>query len=673
MAGRQDFRIIAVALGALVLCGAGAVQAQVRVGDVGEEPGMSSFRSDADLVRFLRAAQPATPPAPPPPPEYIPMPVMVMPVVPLPTVSLPNMGNASAVGPIVTYSDGAADSGADEIVVTGSAAADSITNTQVVGVDEGGIVKVRGDTFVILRRGRLFTVSTAGGSLTPVDAVNAFPSGVDGSEDWYDEMLISGDTVAVIGYSYGRGGTEINRFHLSSDGRLTFRDSWHLRSDDYYSSRNYASRLIGDRLILYSPLYLNAWSDEVLETLPGLDRWSPGKTEPDFKRFVSGRDVYVPAPLRRNPEFGLDMMHTVQSCDLSAEDLNCTATVVLGPEGRTFYVSQDAVYVWTNERWDADVEAPGWLFRIPLEGGKPSAVMVQGAPVDQFSFREDESADQLDVLVTSDSLGAAMWDAESAGGVPRLLRLPLRRFGDGTRSALRSDYTPLPSLGEDTSVERDRYVGDHLLYSMSRWTPDESVSQLVVVPLRGRSAATVLDFPEGVDRIEALGRDALVIGSDRDAAFVTVDLTSGGAPAFADRYVQANASEAESRSHAFFYRPDPGSNGADGLLGLPVTIAAEAHGNDVAFSGDTADMLFLRRQDRRLSNFGRLTARGPGDEDDGCVASCVDWYGNARPIFLGDRVFALLGYELVEGDRHGAAIRETRRVNFAPPAKRREE
>ena len=27
----------------------------------------------------------------------------------------------------------------------------------------------------------------------------------------------------------------------------------------------------------------------------------------------------------------------------------------------------------------------------------------------------------------------------------------------------------------------------------------------------------------------------------------------------------------------------------------------------------------------------------------------MDWYGNARPIFIGDRTFALLGYELVEG------------------------
>ena len=54
--------------------------------------------------------------------------------------------------------------------------------------------------------------------------------------------------------------------------------------------------------------------------------------------------------------------------------------------------------------------------------------------------------------------------------------------------------------------------------------------------------------------------------------------------------------------------------------------------------------------------------------DDKCRASCVDWYGNARPLFLRGRVFALLGYEIVEGAVDTGRIREVRRVNFAPQA-----
>jgi hypothetical protein len=65
----------------------------------------------------------------------------------------------------------------------------------------------------------------------------------------------------------------------------------------------------------------------------------------------------------------------------------------------------------------------------------------------------------------------------------------------------------------------------------------------------------------------------------------------------------------------------------------------------------------------QLSELGALSAR-PGVVSDGCRASCVDWYGNARPLFLGGRIFALLGYELVEGSLVGEDLTELRRVSF---------
>ncbi len=77
-------------------------------------------------------------------------------------------------------------------------------------------------------------------------------------------------------------------------------------------------------------------------------------------------------------------------------------------------------------------------------------------------------------------------------------------------------------------------------------------------------------------------------------------------------------------------------------------------------------MLFLRRDQRAFAPAGELGANVRGVADDACKASCVDWYGNARPIFLGPRVFALLGYELVEGRLDNGRIREQRRLNFAP-------
>ena len=117
-----------------------------------------------------------------------------------------------------------------------------------------------------------------------------------------------------------------------------------------------------------------------------------------------------------------------------------------------------------------------------------------------------------------------------------------------------------------------------------------------------------------------------------------------------------SAGQGESRSHAFFYSPDPNSrDGASGTLGLPVAKAVEERYR--RFFGSDA---------HRFSPAGELDAQLAHVADDGCRASCVDWYGNARPIFWRGRIFALLGYELVEGEMAGGRIRETARTNFAP-------
>src|SRR5262249_9273943 len=153
--------------------------------------------------------------------------------------------------------------------------ADSVTNVQHAGVDEGGIVKVHGDHLVVLRRGRLFTVRIGDNQLKPVAVVDAFGPGIDPQGAWYDEMLVSDRTIVVIGYSHARGGSEIGLFDIAPDGQLAYKGTYHLRSNDYYSSRNYASRLIGDKPVMYSPLYLNAYAPNPFESFPALRKWRP--------------------------------------------------------------------------------------------------------------------------------------------------------------------------------------------------------------------------------------------------------------------------------------------------------------------------------------------------------------------------------------------------------------
>lgn len=547
---------------------------------------------------------------------------------------------------------------------TADRAPESITNTQEVGVDEGGIVKNAGDYLVVLRRGRLFTVRTGGGALTPVDTIDAFPPGATNpGSTWYDEMLIAGDQVIVIGYSYGSSGTEVSRFHLSGDGKLSYHDTHYLRSGDYYSSSNYATRLIGDELILYTPIYAN-WHD-LDQSLPSIREYGSEQQQ----LLVKPQDFLVAEPYRSG-RFPVDVLHTVTRCDLSAADLDCSATAIAGTWSRAFYVSREAVYAWTGQSvagWEDDAaRTPGQLYRIPLDGSRPGAVQVAGSPVDQFSFAEDADDGVLRVVLRDVGNGEGMWASEYSMGKISLATVPFASFDNGAGILVRGNYRELPE--PEGWRFQNRFVGDYLLYSAAEYAREGETPIVYAVPLDGR-AVQQLSLTHGITRFDRMGSDAIAVGPSSDGALGFSALSLGKQAKLEDTTMLAAANEGETRSQAFFFRPDAGSrDGLSGTLGLPITRRAERNGAE--FLGSGSAIAFLRREDRKLKSAGELAARTENARDDGCVASCVDWYGNARPIFMGDRIFALMGYEVVEGSMSDGRIREQRRISFAPSGKR---
>jgi hypothetical protein len=539
--------------------------------------------------------------------------------------------------------------------------ADSITNTQEANVDEGGIVKAHGDFLVVLRRGRLFTVRVGDDSLRPVSHVDAFGPGIDPSGGWYDEMLLSGNTVVVVGYSYQRGGTEIGLFDLDRAGRITYRATYHLRSNDYYSSRNYASRIVGNKLVFYSPMYLPVWGGAKVarQSLPAMRKWHSGATPAEFTRIVAPTSIYRPVT-----GFGAQALHTVTVCDLAKRDLTCKATAMMGPPGRTFYVSEKAVYVWmTDWAWhDGASKQRSMLARMPLDGGGPSALVTAGAPVDQFSFAE--RGDQLDVLVRSDSSGDAMWAPEVSAGDVALLRLPIASFSSAVTVVPASRYTSLPKPSGNAWAFQNRFVGDWLLYGTGMswgWAKPKVEGALVAFHASDAHASpTSLTLSHGVDRIEAMGKNAVAIGSDgKDLHFTAIAL--GASAKTEGHFVRPGASQGETRSQGFFYQPQSGN---DGMLALPVRSAAQP-GFAQLVEG-SASIVFVKNHALDFQPMGELAASRLRSNNDACRASCVDWYGNARPIFWRGRIFALMGYELVEGKLDGDRIAERRRIDFAP-------
>ena len=547
---------------------------------------------------------------------------------------------------------------------------ESVTNTQTAGVDEGGIVKVHGDHLVVLRRGRIFTIDISGKSLKPVSTVDAFAPGTSGNA-WYDEMLISDNTVVVIGYSYGKGGTEVILFDISKNGQLSYKSTYVLRSNDYYSSRNSASRLVGNKLIFYTPMYLNLYGN-ARDNFPAMYEWKQG-TQQDFKPIAPATQIY-----RVNDDIdptGGIALHTVQVCDLSVQPMNCKASGILGPSGREFYVSQDAVYIWTvpynNYRAEKDAPVNSAVFRLPLDNkAAPTALKTLGGPIDQFSFLESEG--HLNVLLRAEGPSASMWSSEIGSNNLALLRVPLSEFGDGTTAAPIKNYHALPQPTGGYSLQ-NRYIGDFLVYgSGTTWgsysTDQQQVAAYIMNYKQPQVKPAALPIDHSVDRIEALGSYPLVVGTkEGDLYFSSLSpkvLTSADSIIRVVRvgeYKLEGAAQGETRSHGFFYKPSDAENG---ILGLP--FQNNGRGGWSQLKDVSNGIIYLQNNKLKLSDVGILAANPAPNTNDNCKASCTDWYGNSRPLFVKGRVFALMGYELVEGKITNQKIVEVQRLDFTP-------
>jgi hypothetical protein len=526
--------------------------------------------------------------------------------------------------------------------ITVSAAAvrvDEDTNQQHQGIDEGGLVKKAGDVLVVLRRGRLFTIDTSGAHLATIDMADlAKDSATVGSHDWYDELLVVERTVIVIGYSNSRGGTEVVLFNLREGGRLEHRATYNLRSDDYYSGENYASRLVGGKLILYTTRSLPDEPDN-LDWLPAARRWTPDGRAAGFERIVSWDRVFKPS----GSLGAFPTVHTMVTCDPLAVAFTCTGTVLLGDYLSVYYASPTAGYAWTQD-WSGYPEGKptSVVYRFAYDGSPISALHVAGEPRNQLAFLESDDA-HLNVVVH--------WQDAEDIFVTSLLRVPLSAFGDGSAAAHPDSYRELARRFDWFSI---RFIGDFVLVGGA--SAAATNEPLIVAGWRSPRMFT-LPMQHGAERIEAMGNDAIVIGSNGgDLGMTAISLAAGPKVAATMRF--EGARQSESRTHGFLYRAE---SAHEGVFGLPLLSSSA--------TSEFASVVFMRNRHLSLSVAGRLDA-SETDVEDNCLVSCVDWYGNARAIFSGGRVFALMGYELIEG-RIGSdgRVAETQRLNFNPGAR----
>lgn len=503
---------------------------------------------------------------------------------------------------------------------------EEITNVQEAGVSEGGIVMNVGDHLVMLRRGRLYTVDVAhSGEARAIDSMRVAPTEELNSRVWYDEMLVRGDRIYVVGYRFGArifdgdrrrgnfsGATEITSFTIDKEGALSRGKSTFFESHDYFSGSNYASRLVDGQLIFYMPYRnLRASMDEPIPQFPRFLEYEGGNrfaaTEPIFE----ATDVVRPVEMPERPTF-----HTVMRCDLPDDmSLDCEATSLLSGWGREFYVSPKRVFLWSGDH----------VLAISQSDGTAKAHAVHGRPINQFSFSERDGS--LRVAVTGGRRGL------------ELLDLPLSDFDRYGQQSVSERATLITGKVRGGWGLQNRHVdGWYLAGSQEGLFAHHIESQTtkhfpVDERLDGHGAR--------VSRIEAApGIGAIVAYEDRSRQgdLVLNTLRLGRSAEIVSGTTMENMAIGESRSHGFFFRPDE----QGGTFGLPVI------GSSGGWWGSGASNIAFFRADRGGDIDLRGTISSSTDAGGTCETSCIDWYGNTRPIFLRDRVYALMGSEFVE-------------------------
>lgn len=619
------------------------------------------------------------------------------------------------------------------VVVTGSRVAParnpSITNNQMRGVEEGDIVKQIDHYLLVLQDGRIFVIDIAAGGdgrLALTDRIDVYrdPS----SEMWYDEMLVFGDRVLVTGYSYDEGATELAVFTLSESGRLASEGVFRISSNDYYSDSGYATRLIDGNLVTYTPLRIADLAEHDFKW-PAVRRWLP---EDDARaaaflarraRDWRARPDDVPAaepplidaaniyrPVRRIDSD--PVVHTVSVCPLASAErgraLRCRTTAFVGPEWSEWYVTGEQVYLWTassiyrgeqcdsRQPLDAAESAPALVYRVPVSGARPGLVAAHGMPPDQFAMQAD--ARNLYALVRLTGRGCRQGYEQPTQLA--FASLPQARFGPTLAEAPASAFTALPRTSSYSVASRftDRhlvygglsgyrrypnladfadYTADYRRRLMERLRPRPAY----VVPIGRPEAYRAITIGHTVIRAERVADDILLTGY-RDGRGLTLSLIGlDGRPRVVSTAFLAGRYESEGRSHAFNSRIDADGSG---LMGLP-TVRQVADSDRDYWRSRASDLSFLALDARRrLRPIGELERRFDYVDDydgvtheqdeDGvpgyrCEVSCVDWYGNSRPIFTDGRIFGLSGTELIEGRIEAGRIREVQRLNIAlsPP------
>lgn len=542
------------------------------------------------------------------------------------------------------------------------------------GLDEGDDVRAVGRFLLILHNGRVYSIDTGN---APGAAARLADRADPGGPDWtlYDSLLVHGNQVIVVGYSEHTRSILLSFLRLGPDGRLR-REGIHLVTS---RDEGYGVALVGDRLVIYGSTNFPYWGGSTADfPWPTLRRWDQeagDRQEPprrdrdgeeenaadaqvrrgavDSRPLLRPADVYRPLVPTMNAE-----LHIVSICPLGSGPvtrLACRSTGLAASIHSGALLAPDAAYLFAipngdEEAWldpacpNGDGHVRGMLYRVPVGGGGPTALAVDGI-ARTGSARPDGMLRAIVDRPEADGCG----DRPSA---PTLLTAPAAAFA--ATPARAGSYAAGPDgVGEDLVFAR----GHLIRFSEEAYGSDRD--DIDLIPLARPRAAVELEVPHSVRQVEPVPGGALLGGLDEAGRLVVTFLALDERPRLGASLALTPPTDHEDRERY-----------AAAALGNVIGVAVDRPGG-VDGEGDpieSPDIVFLSPdRDGALHELGRLE-RGPDGarlaHSGFCDRPCYAWSRHSRAIFMNGRIFGFAGAELIEGRIADGRIAELRRFNI---------
>ena len=511
------------------------------------------------------------------------------------------------------------------------------TNNQEAKADEGGLVKNVGNLLVTLRHGVLFAIRTADEADASVtDVIRVAPSPELNQGVWFDELLTYENQVYVVGYRYRsvpladnqktKSATEISTFFLEN-GQFRRGEILSIESPDYYRPTNYVARMIDGRLNLQLTLpAIQGKGAESTPNIPGLVRTRGGERFNEL--LIKPNHIFATRFNQLSP-----VLHLILNCQMGeAENLSCESKTLLGDVASSQYVSESRNYFTIGKS----------IFSLNFSDGTFSKHRIEGNVANQYAYLETENSLLLNV---------------TEEGITKILTLPLADFNLAGDQALNNQKEVLSPEERRTGNNTPSWgsSGDYGYYS-SQFHLQRFIGGYLVLTKENRLTTMLLETGEvkhfeiigSITRIEPMSASTAMIFTKVEGqsaidlpAQIRLDvLDLSGSPKIVSS-LAFDIELADPRTHSFLYRGDSNS----GLLGI---VTGEASTSGYVSTRKTPGITFVRfERETGLSFAGELTPP-PRTSGSLCETSCSSWYGNSRPIFLGEKIFGLLGENLQE-------------------------